>query len=283
MNKFRKNLMYPNIGINDREKSSYHLKHLIENVWEGKDRYLDTFIIGGRLYHEIYGEQVVIQKEVSDDLIKTDVKAIALSDLPLLHDSLEFYFEDPNLGTFLLTAGNTLKFLNKLGVYDVPFIDKNFLNFSCNHSEHGDMVTLLSTDKDIKKADIVSTVFKEKIDKEVSKMIMLCCKVLIYASIPKLKPQKVTKKQLKFGGKPKVKGRPNIPINRVVYLPREQIIAGQGITEETGKTHNFYGRRGFMRTYRHDRYKKMKGKIQYIPPVVGTKPKPKTKYKVVYA
>jgi hypothetical protein len=52
-------------------------------------------------------------------------------------------------------------------------------------------------------------------------------------------------------------------------------------SEPSGRTHNFYGRRGVLRYYKDDRYVNMKGKYQYIPPILGPNGEiPKALFKV---
>ena len=281
--KFLKNLDYTDVQDETCESYFKMVRYAADNYMSRTDAHLQLNSFFAKRYHVKFGEQIVVQKEVSDDLDKTDLQEITFEELPLLNESLEFYFEDPKLGTFLLNLASPEQLLTAVeGQFKVPDLEYSRVGIICYANQKDEGVITFQIRGDICKQTLIEHINNESFS-EVIDMAFLCFKVLIYASIPKLKPQKVTKKQLKFGGKPKVKGRPNLPINRVVYLPRAEIMSGQGITEDTGRVNNFYGRRGFMRTYRHDRYKKMKGKIQYIPPVVGTKPKPKTTYKVVHA
>lgn len=280
---FHKNLDYPNAKGQERRDIINNIQSDMNFVWRGEERWLNFVSFCSRLYHEKFGEQIVVQKDVSDDLIKTDFHQIQIDEIPYLNDSLEFYFEDPKLGTFLLTNSSVGKLIDKLKMEIVSPVKKKFVSFLCSSDECGESLVLLPIEGNVSRTDLVSDVNERCGDRDIADMVLLCFKVLIYASIPKLKPKRISKKELRFGGKPKVKGRPHLPINRVVYLPREQIIDGQGMTERTGKKYNFYGRRGFMRTYRHERYTKMRGKIQYMPPIPPKDEKPKTTYKVVYA
>lgn len=281
--KFSKNIDYREVQDGEWESYYANLEYAVRNWMSKTDAHVGLCSFFSKRYHVKFGEQIVVQKEVSDDLNRTDLQEITFEELPILNESLEFYFEDPKLGTFLLNLASPEQLITAVeGQFKLPNFEYTRMGiFSYTNQEEDGVLTFKI------KGNISKQTLKEDTDdetlSELVDMAFLCFKVLIYASIPKLKPQRVTKKQLKFGGKPKVKGRPNLPINRVVYLPRAEIMRGQGITESTDRVNNFYGRRGFMRTYRHDRYKKMKGKIQYIPPVVGTKPKPKTIYKVVHA
>jgi len=280
--KFSKNIDYRE--MQDGEWKSYYanLEYAVKNWMSKTDAHIGLCSFFSKRYHVKFGEQIVVQKEVSDDLNQTDLQEITFEELPVLNESLEFYFEDPKLGTFLLNFASPGQLMTAVGGKFPSDFKYNRLGILCYANQEDNGVLTFHIGGNICKQTLKEHLKDETLSEAID-MAFLCFKVLIYASIPKLTPQRITKKQLKFGGKPKVKGRPNLPINRVVYLPRAEIMRGQGITEDTSRVNNFYGRRGFMRTYRHDRYKKMKGKIQYIPPVVGTKPKPKTIYKVVHA
>jgi hypothetical protein len=281
--KFLKNLDYTDVQDETWESYFKMVRYAADSYMSKTDAHLQLNSFFAKRYHVKFGEQIVVQKEVSDDLDKTDLQEITFEELPLLNESLEFYFEDPKLGTFLLNLASPEQLLTAVGgQFKAPDLEYSRQGTICYANQKDEGVITFRIWGDICKQTLIEHINNESLS-EVIDIAFLCFKVLIYASIPKLTPQRITKKQLKFGGKPKVKGRPNLPINRVVYLPRAEIMRGQGIAEDTGRVNNFYGRRGFMRTYRHDRYKKMKGKIQYIPPVVGTKPKPQTTYKVVHA
>ncbi len=280
--RFIKNIDYSEVQDGEWESHYANLEYAVKNWMSKTDAHIGLCSFFSKRYHVKFGEQIVVQKEVSDDLNQTDLQEITFEELPVLNESLEFYFEDPKLGTFLLNFASPEQLITAVGGEFNPNFKYPRLGIFCYSNQEEDGVLTFQIKGNICKQTLKEYTNDETLS-ELIDMAFLCFKVLIYASIPKLTPQRVTKKQLKFGGKPKVKGRPNLPINRVVYLPRAEIMSGQGITEDTRRVNNFYGRRGFMRTYRHDRYKKMKGKIQYIPPVVGTKPKPKTTYKVVHA
>jgi len=277
--KFLKNLDYSQVQ-DDNWRFYRDIGLNPENYFDQRERGIALISFSAMRYHVLWGEQIVVDKQVSDDLAQTDLIDIKFEELPILHDSLEFYFNDPQLGTFLL---NTTKPKNLTDVIDIYYEKEQDNHKKCifNYQTKDSLYThIIRGTGSLTKASLLDV---NSHLEDVYDMLFLCFKVLIYASIPKLKPKRISKKELRFGGKPKVKGRPHLPINRVVYLPREQIIDGQGMTERTDKKYNFYGRRGFMRTYRHERYTKMRGKIQYMPPIPPKDEKPKTTYKVVCA
>ena len=277
--KFLKNLDYTEV---QDDNWKFYASHIFDTSHYDNPTQARLSIVSfiSKRYHIQRGEQIVVDKLVSDDLAQTDLEDITFEELPILHDSLEFYFEDPKLGTFLLNTAEPKKFAESVELdYEKKQGDVKKCGFSYQTKDFTQILDIRGVGNITKKA-LLAGVGNDVIEGAID-MLFLCFKVLIYASIPKLKPQKIGKKELRFGGKPKVKGRPHLPINRVVYLPREQIVDGQGMTERASKKYNFYGRRGFMRTYRHERYTKMQGKIQYMPPIPPKDQKPKTTYKVI--
>lgn len=279
--KFLKNLDYTEVQ-DDNWKFYAHFIFDTSNYSDPFQAKLSIASFISKRFHVKFGEQIVIDKQVSDDLSQTDLGDITFEELPILNESLEFYFEDTELGTFLLNTAKPENFSKSVGLnYKKKPGDQKKCTFSYQTKDVPQTLITRGVGNITKEA-LLAEAGNNIIDGAID-MLFLCFKVLIYASIPKLKPKKISKKELRFGGKPKVKGRPHLPINRVVYLPREQIIDGQGMTERTGKKYNFYGRRGFMRTYKHERYTKMRGKIQYMPPIPPKDQKPKTTYKVVNA
>lgn len=81
---------------------------------------------------------------------------------------------------------------------------------------------------------------------------------------PAVQADAPTKKE---GGKPGFKGRPKQKRWRVTYLPSQRHAKAQAV--EDGRKHAFLGRRGFFRTYRHERYTVMKGRRMFIHPIPG--------------
>jgi len=93
-------------------------------------------------------------------------------------------------------------------------------------------------------------------------------KVLAYSSIPQFKPAPVTRHQLHYGeGKPGVRGRPNRPTFRVIYLPHVIHVGERKPSEPTGIHREFKGRRGHLRYFHSDYFVNVKGQWKYIAPV----------------
>jgi hypothetical protein len=98
----------------------------------------------------------------------------------------------------------------------------------------------------------------------------LVLKVFAFVSVPTFKPTQIFKKQMHHGGKPDVKGRPNRPSYRVVYLP-SIVRPKTGETNGEGKGHDFKGRRGHIRWYHDERYVNRRGTWDFIRPVADPK------------
>jgi hypothetical protein len=72
-----------------------------------------------------------------------------------------------------------------------------------------------------------------------------------------------------YGGKPDVKGRPNRPSFRVVYLP--SIVRPKAPVQTNGEGKDFRGRRGHIRWYHDERYVNRKGTWDFIQPIKDPK------------
>ncbi len=98
----------------------------------------------------------------------------------------------------------------------------------------------------------------------------LAMKVFAFSSIPNLRPQTLSRKDMNWGGKAEVKGRPNRPSFRCVYLPNVRTLEhkSQSTTESEHK-HEFRGRRGHFRYFYNERFTHMRNRWTYIRPVPG--------------
>lgn len=248
-------------------------------------------------YQLTYGSQMFVDKEVSRDLMLTDMTHIKLDEVPFPTESLEFYFEDPELPTVLVYRGHMKDFVERLGLpasiiendeeaetdsinFWVETVNGGGMAFRARISNWHEIVSETEPQECETLKGSISFSRDEWADLRV--IYRLIIKVLAYASIPYLAPREVSKKSLPRGqGKPGIKGRPSRPILRVVYLPEQSsnTSSQDGGNESSAKA--FYGRRGHMRYYRSPRYKHMKGKFQYIAPVLGPNGEvPRTIYKV---
>jgi hypothetical protein len=245
-----------------------------------------------KLYHAKYGSQMVVEECVSRDLSFSDMEHVGIENVPFPRESLEFFFEDSNLPTILCYRGTLRNQAMGLGLDLVHCNDSEADNDSINFwveghagagmafraSSHNWNEMLGASNSEVQ--DLKGSIaFADEEWEQLKIAFRLCIKVLAYASIPRMAPKIVSKKALKHGGRPHVKGRPQTEILKVVYLP--EITRERQESEKLGGKHAFRGRRGVLRFYKHERYKNMKGKYQYLPPLLGPNGElPKVLYKV---
>ena len=249
-----------------------------------------------KLFHVRYGSQMVVEENVTRDLALTDLSNVGIEDIPFPCDSLEFYFEDPKLPTVLVYRGTLSRQASRLHLplrewaqNSANEYDEDSINFWIEGNSGAGMAfrassknwnQMLSASNEEIGALQGSVAFEDDEWDQIKPIFKLCLNVLAYASIPRLAPKLVSKSQLKHGGKPKVRNRPQLPILKVIYLPEIKKERSKE-SEPSGRTHNFYGRRGVLRYYKDDRYVNMKGKYQYIPPILGPNGEiPKALFKV---
>lgn len=293
-----KNLDYPDRDVTIRDLSEYQ-----QQVGG-----LGLIHMGVKHMQRKYGVQAVVSKQVSDDLQFTDLdRSLDLENIPWLAESVEFYFEDPNLPT-ILVCYQALEAWEKewnttIAAHpDQPKHEK-MLRIYCesaskNHT-HENGKPMREASVVYLSADLIDKFFKDEDDLDAGdrseyalepdpkrtamlrEVCLLAVKVMYFCS--QIAPQDATKNQLKHGGKAGVRGRPNRPIKRVVYLPR---VAEEQQREaiELGGKHEFNGRRGTLRHLVSERYTKMKGKTIYVPPIrdpkTGEYPTKQRKYKI---
>ena len=247
--------------------------------------------------------QFSIEKALSDDLLNSDMQGTHFSEVPWPARSIEFYFDDPNLPTFLLQSykpdEEMLKVLKdfsnkeerrilneKLGkITDSTKEEETRIVWTTQIREKGYAYWLgLDVQPEIidgiaQSADYLDSlqgrdVFKGHTFSKPSRdfiatLLTLAYKVLVYISIERYRPQQISRKQMR-DGKPGVKNRPNRPTFRVVSLPQ---LRSQEDREREKKerqaTHKFLGRRGHFHYYRDPRFVTRQGTFDYFAPVLG--------------
>ena len=255
--------------------------------------------IGAQMFTELLllrlhiekGATFFVEKQVSDDLQLTDFASGKFEDLPWPAVTVEFNFEDPELGTMLVgklsrkdlvdTAANKMH-VDMMG-YSADAGHEHQLISLCQcadgsgsclnvHDEHT-WPRLLETGEvdSMQPHGIADGKMTPRESAALVELLKLCLKVLAYASIPQFKPQPVTPGQLRRGeAKPGVRGRPKRPTFRIVYLPIVRPAAPPKPTtgQKPGAHREFKGRRGHIRWFHSDFYVNMKGKWIYVPPVI---------------
>jgi len=298
VDEFTKNIDYFSIeninrqGLSDRR----FIEYMLATPMMGMSAVMEYI---QKKYHTRFGSQMWVDQSVSNDLEMTDMDMLTMEEVPFPSSSIEFYFEDPSIPTVLAYRGTLIEMTEKLGITDLKWAknpnndgsvsDVESVNFWVEKKNwKGGMAFRARAHNwnEMMKAEAGADIERlagsvQWTDEEwlyLRNLYRMCIKVLAYASVPHLS-KKVTKKGLPRQGKPGVKGRPNNNIFRVVYLP--EIHKGSSPAGNNERKHDFKGRRGFIRTYRNDRYVNMKGKIQYIPPVPGPNGEiPRSVYKV---
>ncbi len=295
---YEREWQWPDIDRTEHAKRKASVEHLL-NLYKTQVSTRSVWNTIAIFRHQELGAQVWVSKQVSDDLLASDMDTPDFEDIVWPAESLEFYFEDRDLATVLLVndAENLLfKWIEKT-VGDVVMINefKPLVSILLQQKlpEGIAMTSSAVTPQDIRlfcDQDLPMPVADMELDDQedaaVRFMASLACKVLMLASIPKFRPQPTwdqpTKKE---GGKAGHLNRPKLPRYVVKYLPehlQERAAHARKVRQEAeaaGKV--FRGRNGHMRKYRDDRYVNMKGKQQFIFPVPGPDGTlPKRKFKV---
>jgi hypothetical protein len=233
-------------------------------------------------YHVRWGSQLVVENEVTNDLALTDLAEVKIEEIPFPADSMEFYFADPLLPTVLVYRGNLASMSEKLGIENIFSADtgtRDSLNFWVEtksgagfsfRANDSNWNSLLYANNDEIPALKGSVAFSDEEWAQVQPLFQMCIKVLVYASIPHHTTEIVGTKGKHFplGGKPGIRNRPRTDSVRVVYLPE---ISTERISVEGGGKHEFKGRRGHLRKYKHERFAAsgLQGTWQFIAPVRG--------------
>lgn len=227
------------------------------------------------------GVQIRVDKEVSDDLLQSDLGDVTFDEIEWPAPACEMFFEDPALPTFIVAKSSVQqieKYIPGLTLLDrtegrpttgerrviLTIQDRGGTAYSLNliESVWDEIVNegaRMNMDAALALTDLENEVMKEA--------LRLALKVFAYISLPQyqLKPTgEITKR---MGGKPGWKNRPSRPSMRVIYAPNLHTPRDPSDSEATGKTHRFLGRRGHFKTYRHERYKTMRGKRVFIAPI----------------
>lgn len=234
-------------------------------------------------FHSKRGVQMRVTKEVSDDMLLTDMGNVGFHEVPWVAPSVEVFWEDPTLPTILLARANRLELestvrgrLNHL----IPLpVERVMVRMDCQ-SPDGQKVLTEVLKEDTWEAAFIRGEQTEALQgslpinpqeaRALRFMMGLAFKVFAYASLPRYAPEKVVAPITRaMGGKPGYMGRPMRPALRIIYLPSVHTV----VKHEEGSNggpyigRSFNGRRGHFRTYRHERYQTMRGVRQFIAPI----------------
>jgi len=234
--------------------------------------------------HLRFGTQWRIEKSLSDDLILSDLHHLDFDDIPIPFHSIEFFFEDPELPSALLTrcsADDVQRALRS----DMPVLEKDdYLMFSLQELDKATKAPLclaFNLKRDMWDV-VVNTDFTPNIggtpldsieNTATKEMLHLCLKICAYAALPQFRFHEVTKITRKEGGKPGFLGRPKRPAQKISYLPvihssreRDGSLSNDESPSPERKKRTYRGHRGYFMYFKHPRYKKMRFKRIFVPP-----------------
>jgi hypothetical protein len=279
MNKAIKNLPYPDF--------LYLKNHFIHEIFKDKSSCLRK---SGQILmyylQKTRGIQLFVEKNVSDELRNTDIKDITYKDIIFPASSIEFYFEDKDIPTVLLSKKEDFNGLNpfkneKLNVlnisattgkysigyqpgiamiYTPPFADNMTHHITASIDNFNEWISNMEGSNSIKNEA------NEEYNNYAKKLLFLMTKILLYISIPQYKSRPITKNQLQRAGKPGVKNRPNRPCFKVIYVPPIiNINKNESMSDGFGTKKKPHFRRGHFMMLRHERFKEQ-GKLVFVRP-----------------
>ncbi len=238
------------------------------------------------------GVQVIVSKEVSDQMENTDLSAdLDLREVPWLGECSEVYFEDPMIPTLLVSYQSISDFeglWDGLDIVDYNNVGKDTKCLRClmeqPHTNRGRSKHVREANTLYLPQNMMNSYFKDKEDCHsgsspflmteeehdvMRRLVLMAIKVMYFASHSHY--TEPTRKQLRKGGKDGVKNRPKRPSKRVEYLPRFRAQAQDDAQAEEGKK-RFLGRRGVFRVLRSPKFTRKRGQTIYVPPI----PNPET-------
>lgn len=225
----------------------------------------------GQHLHFKTGMQIQVTKQVSDDLLLSDFSPGSnFDDVPWPSDSVEMYFEDPKIPTYLVQRHETEK-IEKLFAIDilnpatkiVTIMEERDGAICTQNLKAEHWAEALKTGFIAKQMDgpVALSTKENEVMVEATKLAL---KVFAYIAASKETPTIIHRKEMNFGGKPGVKSRPQRPTSRVRYFS-----APSNSSEQKHGTARFLGRRGHFRNYKSDVFVNKKGTWTYIAPVAG--------------
>ena len=173
-----------------------------------------------------YGAQLFIDKKLSDEMMDVDLRDITREDIVFPFNSMEFYFEDPQIPTFIFQkhseeearrdwniayaglGGTALGDGFRMCFFGGPYTFTNIYPMEA--------IREFLEYRNIFRKDGRNCLDDSDFEKRLRRFLFLMAvKILLYISIPKYKAVPVTRNQIPHG-KPGVKNRPNRPIFRAI-------------------------------------------------------------------
>lgn len=249
----------------DPDLSLCNLMEKIERLY-GKN---DAATYAALCLQHVSGSLMWVHKEISDMALRGEIAVVPPWELPWPSTSIELFFEDPTLPAVICNLTHVdfddrnslgqMGFLLQTVALPVDGAGRYLMMFV---GERAWQSLFDGTDPvlELRSPDLGGKDFAET----VRSVALLICAVLTYAAVPQVAPVQVrTHKELpKVAGKgrpvPGIAGRPSSPIYRVVYLPK--VLHPFVKREASGSIKAPHERNAHKRTFKHPRYKNMRGK-----------------------
>lgn len=208
------------------------------------------------------GTQLVVSRELSDELAQTDLQNFTADDLVIMWPSMEIYFEDPALPTIAWFvkdkeyADSCTKYLGmpyELACEDhfgFEWYDTLGTGYTCQLGRSLLNAWMAGGDIPTMKGMIPNDPEEAALQK---KLFMLLAKLFIYCSLPQYRPQAVSRKQLHHGGKAGVHNRPKRPVY-IVTVPAVKYQPKARVSASSGKEVVPHRRRGYLRKLVSERF-----------------------------
>jgi len=226
------------------------------------------------------GVQMQVSKNVTDDLLASDFSEVAsLDNVPWPSPVVEMYFEDPFLPTILTMKATPDQVTALFPDLGLEFLAPEYVTALMQEGsdiETGKLLSLqlrpemydsflASGEVQSMEMGLLSSALSEEDNCTMSFMLHLSLKVMAFASIPIYKPRPLSRKQMHFGGKPHVKGRPQRPSFHVAYMPK--VIYPQRPHEHIERHRAFKGKRGHLHWYHSEKFINRQGSWDFYAPV----------------
>ncbi len=225
--------------------------------------------------HQGSGAFMYVSKQVTDDLLRSDIPDPDFASLVWPANTLQITFEDPALPVMMVSCEFTKILQWAMTLFQAP--DHYITDMV---PKPGVMILSRSADgtwcglgKDYPEMDLLARGVSDEEDLEsmggvsadlFSWLALLLFKILMFAATPKFSP---SVKKVRFD-KPPIGhlSRPKMDQYIVEYLPHH-ITEKKAEAEKCGTSHSFRGRRGHFRVYIAERFVNKRGDRDYIYPV----------------
>ncbi len=233
--------------------------------------------------HTSRGAKMFVSKQVSEDLLRSDIPSPDFASVSWPADLLEVEFEDELIPTVMLDRNPIAPYAWAMSVMGVPYTLKpdtdDRISIVFGDSDLSRLCVMTQTVVEMNKLaggegelgaletgddTIAARALRTGQQPAMASLLLLLFKVLMFADTPKFKP---TQKKHKFGkARPGFLRPPDMRKFIVEYLPKH-IEEKRAEAAKLGGSHAFRGRRGHFRTYHSERYTNKRGDKDYMWPI----------------